>query len=210
MLLLSFWYIYRQKATRSKRYILIAFLWISLITYAPFSNLLLNNLESRYDRVEQIPQDVTYILLLGGDREKRAWEAIRLYHMRQGLKIVTSGYSMHDKASDAFKTSLLLQESGIPAQDIVMQENVKDTKEEAWEMKKRVGDAQFLLVTSAYHMPRAILLFENEGLRPIAAPGDFNNPDEDGMLSIWQSKQLKKTEQAWHEYLGLLWTKLRG
>ena len=210
LLLLAVWYLYRQKQKQAERYLLIAVLWISLITYAPFSNLLLSTLESRYDRVEQIPQNVEYILLLGGDREQRAWEAVRLYHMQEGLKIVTSGFSMHDKESDALKTARLLEESGIPKEHIVMQENVKDTKEEAWEMKKKVGDRPFLLVTAAYHMPRAMILFEKEGLKPIAAPADFNNPDENGLFTIWQGEQLRKTEHAWHEYLGLIWTKLRG
>lgn len=48
-------------------------------------------------------------------------------------------------------------------------------------------------------------IFQKEGVNPIAAPVDFNNPDEDGINSIFQGKQLRKTEKAIHEYLGLLW-----
>lgn len=59
-------------------------------------------------------------------------------------------------------------------------------------------------------MPRSMKLFQKEGLNPIAAPADFNSPNEDGLTSILQGKQLKKTEQALHEYLGLLWFELRN
>jgi len=208
--LLGLWFLHKEKIKKAKYFLLISFVWIALITYAPVGNLLLAALENQYAKLEKIPNNIEYILLLGGDRERRAWEAIRLYYKIPNVKIVTSGYSMHDKISDAKKTAKLLEESGVQKEDILMQGEAKDTLEEAILMKKRVGETAFILITAAYHMPRAMKLFQKEGLNPIAAPADFNNPDEDGFNSILQSKQLEKTEQALHEYLGLLWFKLNS
>lgn len=208
--LLGLWFLHKEKSKKAKRFLLMSFVWIALVTYAPVANLLLAPLENQYAKLEKIPNNIKYILLLGGDRERRAWEAIRLYHQIPNVKIVTSGYSRHDKISDAKKTATLLKESGIKKEDIVMQGKAKDTIEEAILMKERVGEKPFILITSAYHMPRAMKLFQREGLNPIAAPADFNNPNEDGFNSILQSKQLEKTEQALHEYLGLLWFKLKS
>ncbi|CAA6816240.1 MAG: Unknown protein [uncultured Sulfurovum sp.] len=86
------------------------------------------------------------------------------------VKIITSGYSLHDHVSDAQKTATKLIESGIPKEKILMQEKAKTTFEEAQYMKKRIGAKPFILVTAAYHMPRTMKLFKKAGLNPIAAP----------------------------------------
>jgi len=173
-------------------------------------NLMLKPLESSYPKLEKIPENIHYILLLGGDRKKRAWEALRLYHKIPNVKVITSGYSLHDKVSDANKTLELLVESGIPRENLLMQDMAKTTYEEALTIKKRVGDKPFILVTAAYHMPRTIRLFQKVGLKPIPAPADFNRPKEYGTFSTLQSIHLQHTEHAWHEYMGLLVYKLQG
>jgi len=210
MLLIALWLLHHGKYRRAKQFLLGTIIWFGVVTHAHVSSLLLLPLESRYEKIRSIPAEVKYILLLGGDKERRAWEAVRLYRKIEGARIVTSGYSMHDRLSDAYKTSQLLREAGVRAEDIMMQEDVKDTKEEAERMKERVGDRPFLLVTSAYHMPRSILLFQQEGLSPIPAPADFNDRGEDSLWSLFHAKHLQKTERAIHEYIGLLWIYLIG
>jgi len=208
--LMALLYLYKNNSKKAKRYMLISLLWVMLISWAPFSNLILKPLESRYPKLEKIPENINYILLLGGDRDKRAWEALRLYHKIPNVKIITSGYSLHDHLSDAQKAATLLMESGIPQERILMQEEAKTTFEEMQYMKKRVGTAPFILVTAAYHMPRAMKLFKKAGLNPIAAPADFSRPQESGPLTMLQAKRLQDTEHAWHEYLGMLVYKLQG
>ncbi|MDM5270963.1 YdcF family protein [Sulfurovum sp. zt1-1] len=210
VLVTAIWLLHIGNVRRATYFILGSIIWFAIVTHASISSLLLLPLESQYKKIEQVPSNVKYILLLGGDKERRAWEAIRLYKMIEGVKIVTSGYSRHDKLSDAYKASKLLVEAGVRAEDIVMQEDVKDTREEAAKMKERVGTGPFLLVTSAYHMPRSMILFQQEGLYPIAAPGDFNDRGEDSIWSLFQARHLQKTERAFHEYIGLLWIYLRG
>ena len=203
-------FLYFNNSKRAKRYIIYSIVWITLFSWAPFANMLLKPLESAYPKLETIPKDINYILLLGGDRDKRAWEVLRLYHKNPNLTIITSGFSLHDKISDANKTAQLLIDSGIPKEKIVMQEEAKTTFEEAGWMKKRVGKKPFILITAAYHMPRAIALFKKQGLNPIAAPTDFNKVNEYGVLSMLQSVHLKNSEHAWHEYIGILLYWLQG
>jgi len=209
-LLIALFFLYKKESKKVKRYLTFSILWMLLISWAPFSNLILQPLESSYAKLEKIPNNIDYILLLGGDREKRAWEVLRLYHKIPNVKIITSGYALHDQISDAQKTATLLMESGIPQEKILMQEEAKTTFEEAQYLKKEIGTQPFILVTSAYHMPRAMKIFKKAGLNPIAAPTDFNRPQESGIISILQSKQLKNTEHAWHEYLGIVAYKLQG
>jgi len=195
---------------KAKRYMLYSIIWIVLISSSFIGNLMLRPLESSYSKLEKIPANIEYILLLGGDRKKRAWEVLRLYHKIPNVKVITSGFSLHDTISDAKKTAQLLEESGIPKEKLLMQDMAKTTYEEALAMKKRVGNKPFILVTAAYHMPRTIQLFKKAGLNPVAAPADFNQPKEYGLFSTLQGVHLRHTEHAWHEYMGLLVYKLQG
>lgn len=48
---------------------------------------------------------------------------------------------------------------GVPRSDIIVLDRPKDTEEEALAVKRAIGDAPFLLVTSASHLPRAMIFF---------------------------------------------------
>ena len=203
-------YLYRNKMKKAKIYITLSLLWLMLISSPPFGSLLLQSLENDYPRLSKIPTEVEYVLLLGGNKEHRGWEALRLYHKRPDLKVITSGYAIKGKVSDAKATAVLLERSGIKKENILSNGEAKDTEEEALAMKKHVGEKPFILITSAYHMPRAMKFFKSKGLNPIAAPTDFNNRNDDSILSLFQGAQINKTERAWHEYVGLLWLKLKS
>ena len=134
---------------------------------------------------------------------------LRLYHKINDVKIITSGYKGNKKIPEAIRTANILQELGIPKNDIIIHAKPKDTKEEAIKTKELLGEAPFILVTSAYHMTRAMAIFQKEGLHPIAAPADIkiiNNK----YFSIPSGNNIKKTEIALHEYLGLIWAKIKG
>ena len=207
---LGLWFLYRDNLQKAKIFLSISFIWIVTISYVPFSNILISPLENIYPKLHVIPKDVKYILLLGGDRENRGWEALRLYNKIKNAKIITSGYAGRSNTPEAIKTANILIELGIPKEDIIVHNKPKDTKEEAIKIKELLGKKSFILITSAYHIPRAIALFKQEGLNPIPAPTDYKIKDSDKFLSMPSGGNLKKTEVAWHEYLGLLWSKFRG
>lgn len=52
---------------------------------------------------------------------------------------------------------------GVPRSDIIVLDRPKDTEEEALAVKRAIGDAPFLLVTSASHLPRAMIFFRHAG-----------------------------------------------
>ena len=66
-------------------------------------------------------------------------------------------------------------ESGIPSESILLTAEVANTKEEAAAVRELMSDSQgnIILVTSAFHMPRAKTVFEREGMRVVAYPVDF-------------------------------------
>jgi len=76
---------------------------------------------------------------------------------------------------------------------------------------KENGIDSIFLVTSAWHMPRSVMVFEQQGLNVTPAPTIFVD-DEDKLALIDylpSAGALYKTRVALHEYLGLVWYKLR-
>ncbi len=203
-------FLYKNRFKSAKVFLTISIVWIALISYVPFSNFLIKPLEVTYQKLEEIPSEVKYILLLGGDMENRAWEVLRLYHQIPNAKIITSGYAGRGEIPEAVLTANVFSEIGVKQEDIIIHRQPKDTKEEAIKIKELLGQEKFILVTSSYHMPRAMALFRKEGLSPIAAPTDYKIKGSNEALSAPSGGNLQKTEIAWHEYIGTLWSKLRG
>lgn len=102
---------------------------------------------------------------------------------------------------------------GVNRQDLYLDTRSKDSKDQAQEVKKIVDGKRFIVITSAAHMPRVMALFKKQGLLPIPAPTDYRiktrQPINPGMFFPGASN-LRNAENAIHEYLGLIWAKLRG
>jgi len=202
--LIALWYIHKNRTQKAKFFLSLSLIWITLISYKPVAYYLLQPLEQSYPKLEKVADNIEYILLLGGNKKARTWEALRLYQQKPSLKLITSGCLGQ---AQAMKT--LLIESGVPKESILMQPNPRDTIEEAQALKKRLGEQPFILITSAYHIPRAMEIFKKEGLTPTPAPTDIQIEKNDFVTSP-KGQYLAYTERAWHEYIGLLWLKIRG
>ena len=106
------------------------------------------------------------------------------------------------------------QEWGVDRENIFIEKKARDTKDHPIYVKGIVGKAKFILVTSASHLPRAMALFRKQGMEPIPAPTDYLAREREGGLppGVFYpcAGSLEKAERAIHEYLGLLWGKVRG
>ncbi len=83
----------------------------------------------------------------------------------------------------------------------------QSTRDEARRLWPHVGTGAFYLVTSDYHLPRAMKLFRQQGMHPIPAPagacglGAGERPLQ--YSRFWPSAvNLRATDQSLHEYLG--------
>ena len=105
---------------------------------------------------------------------------------------------------------------GVPSKALRTTGVVKNTAEEAQEVKRLLGlqvkdgdglaqSNKVLLVTSAHHMPRAQHLFERAGLTVFAYPVDFR-AEALRHLSVMDfvpnARAFQKTEMAWREIIG--------
>jgi uncharacterized SAM-binding protein YcdF (DUF218 family) len=168
-----------------------------------------------------------WIVVLGGGSEEQAGlaplqqlssssvarltEGIRLQRLFPNSKLWLSGGTAHSRLLAGAAQSL-----GVPRDRMVLSPNVLDTAEEARALHVGLGQERFVLVTSALHMRRAMALCHKAGMRPLAAPTDYVS--DCGVP--WAPRHLLEMvphanaavllEQAFHEYLGLVWAKLRG
>ena len=74
---------------------------------------------------------------------------------------------------------------------------VTNTADEAVAVKKMALGNKIILVTSAFHMPRAQMLFEKEGLEVVPYPVDFKSLTADSLTFmdyLPNAESLAKTE----------------
>ena len=110
---------------------------------------------------------------------RRLDEALRLYRV-QPKPIIVSGGHVNPFTSDKNENKIardFLIKWGVPAKDVSGEANSRDTFESAVEVQKlliKKGYKRYLLVTSALHMPRSMLVFARLAPEPIPAPGDYS------------------------------------
>jgi uncharacterized SAM-binding protein YcdF (DUF218 family) len=142
-------------------------------------------------------------------------EGILIHKKIKNSKIIFTGYGGITDTPIAVMNARLAKALGVKEENLIVNGLPKDTKEEAVFTKSIVGDESFILVTSATHMPRAMLLFESLGLNPIPAPTDFykKNFDTTALKSYFMAPKVGSfylSTIAMHEYIGILWGKIRG
>lgn len=97
------------------------------------------------------------VAVSGGDTTARALKAISLYSEGYAPLLVFSGAAKDpDSPSNALVMQELAIQKGVPPEDIRIDENSRDTKENASGVKTYLAESKkIILVTSEYHQKRA-------------------------------------------------------
>lgn len=226
---IGLYFLYRGHIKLAKRWIIGSLIWISLLSYSPFSSLLIEPLENRYSKVKLDRAPVHYIHVLGSGHvtnEKiplssqlglvslaRVNEGVSIYKSHPNMKLIFSGYGGYqydEPNSNALMNAKMALALGVQNEDIILLESPKDTHEEAIAAQKIVGEKPVILITSASHMLRASSLFEKAGVKVIPAPTDFQVKRKEDLWQFPSADGLARSEAAFHEYLGLAWSLLKG
>jgi uncharacterized SAM-binding protein YcdF (DUF218 family) len=130
----------------------------------------------------------------------RVWQAARLYRAERAGKIIATGAYAKDS------TLGLLLDFGV-AKDDVSFLNARNTEDEAKGIAKN-GVKKILLVTSAWHMKRARLMFEKYApeIEVICAPADFENSmtAARGISLVPDFNVFALNSVAFHEWVGII------
>ena len=150
---------------------------------------------------------------LSQSAHQRIVEAVRLLRALPEAKLVLSGPPVGTRPSHATVLARAAVSLGVAPDRVVLIEQVRDTEDESQAVKQKLGDEPFALVTSSWHMPRAMALFRHAGLKPLPCPADFTGPDDGewhwGDL-LWDVESLERSTWAVRERIGYLWIWLRG
>lgn len=212
----------------------LGFLIIVLSGYGVF-NEKLKQIESRYEPLKNIQavlksqkKPLKYVVVLGsghvsdprlpatsqinGDSLFRLVEGIRLYRAIPGAKLFLSGGPGFDTTPNAEIMATVVEQMGIPPEDIIIENTPANTEEEAKLVKRRIKHAPFILVTSSVHMPRAINIFQQHDMNPVPAPTDFifKGSTRFSPKDLYpSSNNIVLTERLLYEYLGKFWFRLK-
>ncbi len=148
---------------------------------------------------------VQYLLVLGGGGQAdwRVVEGIRLFRHLPNTRLIVSG----GREGEADSIGAFPVEMGVPKEALIVETKLFDTEDEARVFGEIVGKTPFALVTSAYHIPRAMRLFRTVGLNPVAAPCEYRAKKLPKFPSylLPSADALLTTQLAIHEYIGMTW-----
>ena len=230
LFMLGIYFLYMNKQSRAKLFLVLGLSFLLLFSYPPFANILVMPLEGQYPKFEykdyNNSQKIEYIHVLGNGHTKdktqpissqlsdggtkRVLEGVIIHKNIEGSKLIFTGYEGKTDTPNAHMNARLAVALGVNMEDMLVNGMPVDTKEEAVFAKTIIGEKPFVLVTSATHMPRAMHLFESLGMHPIPAPTNFHKGEFTGYLRAPAPIYFHISSVAIHEYLGLLWSKLKS
>jgi uncharacterized SAM-binding protein YcdF (DUF218 family) len=118
---------------------------------------------------------------------------------------------VHTGQRETHAARRLLLDAGIPAERIVFEAEARNTCENASRVRALVEPrpaSTWLLVTSAFHLPRAVACFEAQDWRVVPYPADFRTGTSAINLDLVEN--LENLDYAAHEWLGLAWYRITG
>ena len=141
----------------------------------------------------------------------RFFAGIALMKAGKATNLIFTGAKMPWEKSSRTEGAVLTDYAGeydIPYDHIFVSDLVANTADEAIAVKNMDLGNKIILVTSAFHMPRAQRLFENEGLEVVPYPVDFKSLSTDSitfMDYLPNGQSLAKTERGIRELIGRLY-----
>ena len=124
------------------------------------------------------------------------------------MKIIISGTDpLLPTSEEALGVKRFFVSRGLEEENIIIEGQSRNTWENIRNVKEIVEEEPFFLVTSAYHMERAKREFEKVEANPIPAPTDFKIKTEryTALDFFPDARNLRNSDLAIHEYLGILW-----
>lgn len=212
----------------------LALATLVVATLSPLGNALLTPLEARFPELSYPDQGIDGIIVLGGsydsvshsyastilleeDTEPMA-VMVDLARRYPRARIIFSSGTNPSWGSGPSEAAIVKQyfvSFGIAAERISIEERSQTTEENARftaDLIRPRPQSRWLLVTSSYHMPRAMGTFRKAGFNVIAFPVGSRTH---GWREMWwpattATDNLRRLDVAVHEWLGLLVYGLSG
>ena len=214
-------------ASPGRRLLVASAILLAVCGFSPLGYLLLYPLESRFPPWDATQGAPDGIVVLGGSIDAdlsvargtaavmaaagRLVEAAALAHRYPNARVIFSGGSANLISADAREAdyaAAIFESLGVPRERLTMERHSRNTQENA-EFSKAIAapksGERWLLVTSAYHMPRSVGLFRKAGFAVEPYPVDWRTGK--GTDILWFSPRalegLERTDIGVREWMGL-------
>lgn len=229
---LALWWVCALLMIWRRRKLALAMLWsglavLGLLGFEAVPHALLRPLESRYPvpAAEVVGRHVGMIVLGGatehpsifqthgqvplGEAAERMSVPVGLLRQHPDLQLVFSGGEgrlLAAGVSEAKMAEAFYVEQGVDMDRVMLEAGSRTTRENAQQVAKLLGERcqqPWLLVTSAWHMPRSMPEFESVGCKVTPYPVDFRTGTATAWTEYSMARSLLLWQAALHEWLGL-------
>jgi uncharacterized SAM-binding protein YcdF (DUF218 family) len=203
------------------------------LSVLPVGRWMLIPLENRFPTVERLPEKIDGIIVLGGavsqtltqahhqpalnSAAERMTEFVALARLHPEARLVFTGGSamvFNSELKEAPVARAFFASLGMDVSRIVFEDSSRNTYENALYtrevMKPQPGET-WVLITSAFHMPRAYGSFVRVGWKVLPYPVDYMTTGSYRLrLGFSPSAGLTNLEFAIHEWLGMIAYRVLG
>ncbi|WP_045476415.1 YdcF family protein [Serpentinimonas barnesii] len=200
---------------------------LGLLGFRAIPDALLRPLENRYPvpAAQAIDRHVGIIVLGGalghpasfvahgqvplGEAAERMTVPVGLMRQHPGLELVFSGGEgrlLRTGVTEAELARAFYQQQGLDMSKVRLENGSRNTRENAQQVARLLGarcQEPWLLVTSAWHMPRAVAEFEAVACKVTPYPVDFRTGTSTPLTEYSLAHSLLRWQTALHEWLGL-------
>ena len=217
-----------------RKALVLSIVLLAISAFSPLGNVLLYPLESRFPPWDASRGAPDGIIVLGGpidtdvsvarntpvirNAADRIVAGVALARKYPNARVIFSGGSpnlISNDAREADYAAMIFDSLGIDPSRLIIERRSRNTLENA-EFSKALVDPKpgerWLLVTSAFHMPRAVGLFRKVGFPVEPYPVDWRTGDMSSLASFTTlaPEGLLKTDFAVREWIGLIAYRLTG
>ena len=206
-------------------------IYFLIIAILPTGSFMMHSLEKQYDIPTELPKNIDGILVLSGGENVtkskkynqiysggstfRIIESIRLQEQFPETKIVFSGGSGNhfSKNASSYVAEIFYNEFSKRPKNIIFESKSTNTYENFDFTNKLIDfekNSKWIIVTSAFHMPRSIKVAKSFNLDPIAYPTEFRTSKNIlfDFLNFDLLKNIHDFQLSMKEYFGFLTYKL--
>jgi uncharacterized SAM-binding protein YcdF (DUF218 family) len=229
---LSIWWLLALVLLPRFRRLAASMLWggmvvFGLLGFSAVPSALLQSLESRFN-VPSLTSSDQYagVIVLGGatgspgiykahgqvplgDAAERMTVPIALMRKFPNFELIFSGGEgrlVPTGTTEAELAGVFYTEQGVDMKRVTLESQARTTRENASRVAALLGERckqPWLLVTSAWHMPRSMAEFQAVGCNVTAYPVDFRTGEETSWTEYSMAGSLMAWQTALHEYLGM-------
>jgi uncharacterized SAM-binding protein YcdF (DUF218 family) len=224
----------RKDLRRRLLWLVVPYLLLTILCIPAVSFVALRPLEWYYPPLEERPDDVELIVVLGGyitlpdpgsrghhlgiDTHARCARALELYHQGKPCRVLVSG-GMVEKDDSVPPIAEVMREylvqHGVKPEDILVEGTSRTTYENAVECSRIIESNRIrnvVLVTDAAHLYRSLGCFRKRGIDAVPCGCRYRTTRFEATLGNFLPNPAAtgRFQAVWHEWLGILWYKMHG